>query len=328
MNLTLSLKIDDLPYMFVKFISSGSHDTSSSEPPRKRHKTSQDTQHCENIVVKRTKLLVEFSNATINCDMIERSRVPILVTVVESSPKVYHLEIYDISNRPKRFILDIEFSAENLPLQDINIANNVAIDALQWQNPLGQGRLWTETDVRLFRKRDGSQYMELSFTVKWNITTSLDGVPRRRVKRPALQACLDAYFHTLNNNVEQDTDPWSPQNFYESVHVPKKEDELAHSIICPHLDTELYPFQKRSVRWLLERESVQWSSAKQSVIDSPKEAKGRRLPYSFHQVTDDDGEVIYVSPFLNVVTKNVEPYWQLEAVRGGISLSLRYTTFY
>ena len=299
----------------------------SNEPPRKRHRTSQDVEPCENVVVKRTKFLVELSSAMINCDMIERPRAPILVSVIESSPRTYHLEIYDISNKPKRFILDLDFSAENLPLRDINIANSVAIDALQWQNPNGQGRLWTETDVRLFRESDGLQYMELSFTVRWNITTSLDGIPHRRVKRPALQACLDAYFRSCDNNGEQDTDPWSPQNFYESVHIPKKEDALAHSIICPQLDTQLYPFQKRSVRWLLERESVQWSSVKQSVIDLPTEAKTRRLPYSFYQMTDDDGEVIYVSHFLNVVTKDLLPYWQLEAVRGGIPFSPPYITF-
>ena len=41
------------------------------------------------------------------------------------------------------------------------------------------------------------------------------------------------------------------------------------------------------------------------------------LPYSFHEAKDADGRICYISHFFNVVVTDVEPYRQLELLRGG-----------
>lgn len=47
---------------------------------------------------------------------------------------------------------------------------------------------------------------------------------------------------------------WSPQDFYDNVHVPSTDMTLP-SLNWKVLATELYPFQKRAVAWMLDREN-------------------------------------------------------------------------
>ncbi|CAG8056508.1 unnamed protein product [Penicillium olsonii] len=47
---------------------------------------------------------------------------------------------------------------------------------------------------------------------------------------------------------------WSPRQFYDSVHVPESADTTAEKIKFPGMECDLFPFQKRAVRWLLQRE--------------------------------------------------------------------------
>jgi E3 ubiquitin-protein ligase SHPRH len=141
----------------------------------------------------------------------------------------------------------------------------------------------------------------------------MDGMLWRRVSRPALKAVLDAYFPEENS--EKDDNSCSAQKFYSSVHIPEKEDDVAASIVTGELNTELYPFQKRSVRWLLEREGVQWSTVDGCVL--PRCYRMDNLPYSFHEAKDEDGEVCFISRLFNIVTKDVRPYRQIETLRGG-----------
>lgn len=287
----------------------------SGEHARKRQKLSPTIEECEHIVVKRSKLVLNFLEGRLrNLEgTIEKHRVPLLVAVTEFAPETYRTEIYDISDKFRKQVLDVTLPANTImPLQDIQIANLVAAEAQHWQNPRGQGRLWTETDV-LLGCHGLSDYLEIQFTVKWNTTTSLDGIPRRRVNRPTLQAVLDTYFP--EENFGNDDNSWSAQRFYSSVHIPEREDDIAASIITGQLTTELYPFQKRSVRWLLEREGVQWSSVDGCVI--PWVYRRPDLPYSFRGAKDGDGQTCFISHLFNVVVKDVEPYRQIETLRGG-----------
>jgi E3 ubiquitin-protein ligase SHPRH len=266
-------------------------------------------------VVRRSKLLINFPKRRLETleGTIEGHQVPLLVKVTESAPRTYHTEIYDISDKFRKLILDLTLPASNeVHLQDIQIANHVVSEAQHWQNPQGQGRLWTDTDV-ILGWTSSSDYLEINFTVKWNTTLRMDGIPRRRVNRPALKAVLDAYFP--DENFEKEENSWSAQKFYSSVHTPEKEDDVAASIVTPQLNTELYPFQKRSVRWLLEREGVEWSTVNEGLL--PRFDRTDSLPYSFREAKDGDGQPCFVSHLFNVVVKDVEPYRQIETLRGG-----------
>ena len=106
---------------------------------------------------------------------------------------------------------------------------------------------------------------------------------------------------------------WSPRDFYDNVHVPVKENEEVHFKV-DGLECQLYPFQKRAVRWLLNREAVDLTA------DGIKHsARNSELPLGFTQAQDVDGQPIYLNPWLGLTTTSrnlLNPHW--EGLCGGI----------
>ena len=49
---------------------------------------------------------------------------------------------------------------------------------------------------------------------------------------------------------------WSPQAFYESVYAPPIEEPIPKILDARILESDLYPFQKRAVNWMLRREGI------------------------------------------------------------------------
>ncbi|KAL9099973.1 MAG: hypothetical protein Q9163_004599 [Psora crenata] len=90
--------------------------------------------------------------------------------------------------------------------------------------------------------------------------------------------------------------PWSPRDFYDHVHVPDKSSTVDVPPV-EELHCELYPFQKRAVRWLLERER---SSAAGAEDDSGG------LAHGFVQIMDADGRKCFMSRFLGLATTRKE----------------------
>ena len=313
--MSVAYSLDGLSEAFIDFLSSQKVVSLMKSRPAKRQKLLAVVEECEAIVVRRIKFVLKFPKCRPDNfeGPIELRRVPILVKVTESAEQRYHTEIYDISDKFRKLILDVTLPADSeVPLQDIQIATLIAAESQHWQNPPGHGRLWVETGVRLGCD-ESFDYLEILFAIKWNTTPAMNSIPRRRVERPGLQTILDAYYP--DETSEKGENSWSAQNFYSSVYVPDKEDDEAASIITEQLETELYPFQKRSVRWLLEREGVRWSSAGGCVI--PHVTRRGDLPYSFRETKDADGRTCYISHFFKVVVTDVEPYRQLELLRGG-----------
>ena len=109
---------------------------------------------------------------------------------------------------------------------------------------------------------------------------------------------------------------WSPRDFYENVHVPEKTPELSANIKNDLLDCELFPFQRRAVRWLLEREQVTLS-AEGRLIQRSNPNKG--LPLSFEKMFLPNGRSCFVSHMLGIATTDISGYQDLYPdVPGGI----------
>jgi E3 ubiquitin-protein ligase SHPRH len=111
---------------------------------------------------------------------------------------------------------------------------------------------------------------------------------------------------------------WSPQDFYENVHVPPSDLKVQSHIKSNILECSLYPFQQRAVQWLLQREGAQFTNG--SVTAQPSiQSVGEKLPSSFHAMTDANGKRCYVSHIQGLVLKNT---WSLldysPDLRGGI----------
>lgn len=105
-------------------------------------------------------------------------------------------------------------------------------------------------------------------------------------------------------------DPFSPRDFYDNVFVPDK--STMHELpIVKELQCELLPFQKRSISWLLQRET------RSSEDVSHSDDIG--LPHGFVRAIDGDDRPCYISRFLGVVTTDRNMVGKLEPnVRGGI----------
>ena len=87
---------------------------------------------------------------------------------------------------------------------------------------------------------------------------------------------------------------WSPKDFYDNVHVPDK-DQPTNLPPLKELQCTLYPFQKRAVRWLLDRESPSIRHVGGDAGD---------LPHGFRVKRDADERNCYLSHFLGLATTN------------------------
>ena len=109
---------------------------------------------------------------------------------------------------------------------------------------------------------------------------------------------------------------WNPRDFYDNVHVPEKSYDLPSSCGLDLIPSRLFPFQRRSVRWLLAREGIEVSSdgrLRQGQLDNQELA----LLESFEEVKDADGRTCYVSHLFRVIISDISAWSRLE-LRGGI----------
>jgi E3 ubiquitin-protein ligase SHPRH len=273
--------------------------------------------------VKRATLNATFPSSKPRVDddkILQRLDAPVAVSVKPLQDGTYNIKIEELLGRNRSNLLDDTISAENLPLRDIELIGRVTGTG-HVQRSDGQGRLWAQTDIRMGHK-DGLVSLEITFTLNWNITTTIEHLPsRNKSNRLAVEAILDTYYPRADFKAEG-TKPWSPQDFYRSVHVPTKDDPVAASIVTSQLDTDLYPFQKRSLKWLLGREGKKPSVIEGFLEDRPEELANNELPYSFQEVVDERGQICYVSSLFLMVVLDIEPYRMLEkaqkALRGGI----------
>ncbi|OJJ47445.1 hypothetical protein ASPZODRAFT_114132 [Penicilliopsis zonata CBS 506.65] len=109
---------------------------------------------------------------------------------------------------------------------------------------------------------------------------------------------------------------WSPREFYDNVHVPEDTPTLSAEIKCDQVECQLYPFQRRAVRWLLQREGVELQADGQV---HPVEKKTNDLPAYFVQAIDADGKVCFASHLFMIVTTDLSR-WNDAAdyLKGGI----------
>jgi len=115
--------------------------------------------------------------------------------------------------------------------------------------------------------------------------------------------------------------PWSSRDFYKAAFVPYKDDPEAHAIQVSGLHVDLFPFQKRTLKWLLAREGVQWQDpgdGGSSTIRNRDVSSSPTLPHSFWKTKDAEGNDIYTSELFNVVTTDLTRFREVEAAMGGI----------
>ncbi|KAH7033297.1 SNF2 family N-terminal domain-containing protein [Microdochium trichocladiopsis] len=160
-------------------------------------------------------------------------------------------------------------------------------------------------------------HLVLDFTVNWNPSEDSLRIPAQRL---VSQCVLDRFCG--ENYITTDTDgDLLPQAFYDAAFVPdpSRTDILSQSI--PGVVSRLYPFQRRAVQWLLQREGQAWQEDEESGRSGlqPHTTHATDLPLSFITSTDVEGNRYYVSSLYHVVCREIAPYQQrIASVRGGI----------
>ncbi|RMY32245.1 hypothetical protein D0865_14784 [Hortaea werneckii] len=95
---------------------------------------------------------------------------------------------------------------------------------------------------------------------------------------------------------------WSPADFYESVHVPNK--SLQTEGLCKDiLDSELYPFQRRAVAWMLRREGVE--ERDQGLVGLSKSQMLKERLSFYEPVEDLSGQLCFVNYLQGILSREL-----------------------
>ena len=96
---------------------------------------------------------------------------------------------------------------------------------------------------------------------------------------------------------------WSSRDFYDNVFVPDRCDS-PEDFRIERLKCQLYPFQYRAVRWLLEREGVTYDGANLQAVQN--ERKENSLSHGFVPAIDANGRDCFISRFLGLMTTEIQ----------------------
>ncbi|KAK5993198.1 putative ATP-dependent helicase [Cladobotryum mycophilum] len=281
---------DAFPTTFINYIRSlPSLDTSNKEnydtlnstgPSSKRRKL--DSSPVPNVCVARSEILLSRQSANGYQEDFSQWHHDI-GSFLYFSTKNGKLRISARSTSPLGKI-DISFS---LRPQDMSGKVNQILDISQNRRRRDvPGAIWTSLDLRLDQCA-GVVSLKISLELFWNETSS-------------------PYAHLRNSKERKIT------------HVPSKNDEKLQSINIPGLEATLFPYQKRSLQWLLSREGVAWVSSPPGIRPVPDNERTLDLN-TFRIIRDVDGHAVHLSDVFQTITKDTTAYHQLgRTFRGGI----------
>ena len=177
------------------------------------------------------------------------------------------------------------------------------------------GAIWTSVDVEM-RREHGSITLKFNIQLFWRHIVSSLYPFRSKAKRELSQDLIDTYFPTMEK--QQVEKASAPMDFYEAAYVPPKDDPIAASIETPRLDSTLYPYQKRTLSWMLAREGVRWNQSMEIVEDIP-ENDGQTWVNTFRAIQDAEGNSLFLSDVYNLITADTSPFNESESsIKGGI----------
>lgn len=184
-----------------------------------------------------------------------------------------------------------------------------------------EGALWTSFDVRLERSGNFLR-LQFDFSLYWNSTTSPFNLRSKRLRELSHQVLSVFFSRDGGTGSDETRGGWTPLDFYEAAHVPLKEDALALSIEIPGMNAVLYPYQKRTLQWLLNREGVSWVQPNGGLppkIAEVQDADKNRIARGFSKASAQDGEMICLSHLYHAITTDTSAFTTLEtSVQGGI----------
>lgn len=293
--------------------------------PNKRRKTEAEV---ESVTIIREQLVISRPNGQVSSDTrsfrIHDAQTYLKFQLDDSEPGAKPSPTYALTistratSKPESFCVAFPLEAKDVSdkLAVILYARDVS-----WSNPGSEDSIWIAADAHLDLHADMIT-IRLEFIVKWNVSTTVYPIslsPYQRHFRKEILAL--AFPRTLEITPEDQGKSCSPQLFYDAAHVPDPENTPPEDLTIPHLTAKLYPFQRRAVQWMLQREGVQWQQSQDDNDSGVTEIGFDRFeaPSSFTRIRDADGRVCYISRLLGKITRDSSQFELLEQnMRGGI----------
>ncbi|KAK3326314.1 SNF2 family N-terminal domain-containing protein [Apodospora peruviana] len=302
-------------------ISMGDENEDSGEPPAKRAKTGE---HRSAICIARERLKLPVREAALTSDNITVTRRDVgkVLGLHLEKPRQgidWNLLLFSLAKSRTGPGFRMPFT---IPDNELSSRQISALRIADWHNstPKREGCIWATTDV-IIRQEGTAVEWTLEFNIWWNESRSVWGIDQTGSQPTLRKDALKVWYPGL---VLQDLPlSWSPQDFYEAAHVPERDsmDPELSAMEIPELQARLYPFQRRAVQWLLEREGVRWCrtlSDGQSGVQPYEPARPSELPISFVKVTDTHGEPFYLSSLFGIATRDISPFLHAQSLRGGV----------
>lgn len=242
----------------------------------------------------------------------KRSSIQVqLLSVQEVSPQIFQLEMLNDASSQN---LTISATSDDLPAMVVHLEH---ISRFRHSYLQRQHTDFVSVDCCLQQSEHNVLVLEMKAKLLWRVGASTEElVGKKAILRQTYSSLLGQYFGTAGR--DHVTTPWSPQDFYDCVHVPPKDHNVSPLLQTSLLDCTLYPFQQRAVDWLLRREGVHLS--KQGLVSYRNELEiEKRLPPSFSTCTDATGLKCYYSQLQGLVL--TDPASMIERspdIRGGI----------
>ena len=299
---------------------------SHDEPPTKRRKTTpseerqtdQPPNPAKNILLRRMAIDFHFpdtlSSKTPSAKAIKKDvdfenslTIAVLPRVIDLFEKGTRLKL--ASQKKKGAVLVVDSSGvEEAALdafRDVAVsrtASKSTIKPLKTDSTKADGHPATWSTCTLKRSHGQYTVVRLEASLYWRSGASAfaQGVPTGKPRVYSDYNTLSELFPPSHGKAPERVEPWSPQDFYDSVYVPDRNMDTKHDFEGL-LESELYPFQKRAVHWLLRREGVEYKEERIQTIPRPQ----RDAPLQFFQkMTDFEGGECYVNHLQGVIQRN------------------------
>ncbi|KAI1462175.1 SNF2 family N-terminal domain-containing protein [Annulohypoxylon moriforme] len=176
------------------------------------------------------------------------------------------------------------------------------------------GALWVDLMIEVERS---SEEDEIRFYLELNWNTSTDTL---RSQRALSRTVINTFYpRPVQAGSSDRLSPWA---FYDATFVTEKSHSDPFSLTPPRLTSTLFPFQRRALQWLLNREGVEWKDEcanGEPGLEQVSEPPTTQLPLSFREVRDAHGQSVYLSDLFHVMSRSIAPFRRSEAaIRGGI----------
>lgn len=179
-------------------------------------------------------------------------------------------------------------------------------DQETWHSALKEEGYYTRSR---FSKEKATDNTLLTLDIAWRSGISyLDLASQHSVLRA--RKVFDAVF--TDKSLSQ---AWVPRDFYHNAFVPPEDSPLSSAINEKFMDCTLYPYQKRTVQFMLDREGASFEDQAANSTNGASNAN-EDIPASYRLEKDCDGRNMYVSRTIGAVSHNCPA--SIRTIKGGI----------